>query len=142
MSSDDGPFDDIERMFDRLSAQFEDLEAVDLGLGGGLPVDIYDEGDSFSLVVDLAGYDSDGIDVSLVDEQRVRISAEREIGSDREEDGVYVRQERRQSISRTVSLPDSVDEDATTASYDAGVLTVTLPKRDPAEGDGHTIPVN
>jgi HSP20 family protein len=140
MSSD--PFDDIERMFDRLSTQFEDLEPVDLGLGSGLSVDLTDEGESFSLVADLAGYDSDDIEVSLVDERTVRISADRQIGSEEDEEGVYVRQERRESISRTVSLPGPVDSEATSASYDAGVLTVTLPKHDPDDEEGHTIPVN
>lgn len=140
MSSD--PFEDIERLFDRLSTQFEDLDPVDLGLGGSLPVDLYDDGDSFSLVADLAGYDSDDVAVSLTDERTVRISADREIGSERDEEGIYVRQERRESASRTVSLPDPVDEDETTASFDRGVLAVTLPKQGPADEDGRTIPVN
>lgn len=36
------------------------------------------------------------------------------------------------SFSRTFALPDNVREDDITASLDKGVLTVTLPKQDPA----------
>ena len=140
MSSD--PFDDVEKLFDRLSSQFDQLDPVDLGLGGGhVPVDLYDEGDAFSLVADLAGFDGDDIELTLPDERSVRISAERSVGTDRDDDGVYVRQERSESVARTVSLPEPVEEGETSASFEAGVLTVTLPKREPDE-DSHSIPVN
>jgi HSP20 family protein len=140
MSSD--PFDDVEKLFDRLSSQFDQLDPVDLGLGGGhVPVDLYDEGDAFSLVADLAGFDGDDIELTLPDERSVRISAERSVGTDRDDDGVYVRQERSESVARTVSLPEAVDESETSATFEAGVLTVTLHKREPDE-DSHSIPVN
>lgn len=140
MSSD--PFDDIEKMFDRLSTQFDQLDPVEFGLGGGhVPVDLYDEGEAFSLVADLAGFDGDDIELTLPDERTVRISADRSVGSDRDDDGVYVRQERSESVARTVSLPEPVEETETSASFDAGVLTLTLPKREPDE-DSHSIPVN
>jgi HSP20 family protein len=137
MSSD--PFDDIEKLFDRLSTQFDPVE---FGPGGGhAPVDLYDEGDAFSLVADLAGFDGEDIELTLPDERTVRVSAERSVGTDRDDDGVYVRQERSESVARTVSLPEPVEEGETSASFEAGVLTVTLPKREPDE-DSHSIPVN
>jgi len=140
MSSD--PFDDIEKMFDRLSTQFDQLDPVEFGRGGGhVPVDLYDEGEAFSLVADLAGFDGEDIELTLPDERTVRISADRSVGSDRDDDGVYVRQERSESVARTVSLPEPVEETETSASFDAGVLTLTLPKREPDE-DSHSIPVN
>jgi HSP20 family protein len=143
MSSDTGPFDEIERVFDRLSRQFEELEPVEFGHGSGrLPVDLHDESEEFVLVADLAGYESEDVEVTLADERRIEISAERETDSERDEDGVYVRRERRESVSRTVSLPDPVDESETSATFDDGVLTVTLRKRAPEDGDSHSIPVN
>lgn len=63
--------------------------------------------------------------------------------NDDEADGVrYHRRERHTgSASRRVPLPEPVERGAATAAYDAGVLTVTLPKRSPANG-GHTIDVD
>ncbi|MFD1570055.1 Hsp20/alpha crystallin family protein [Halorubrum laminariae] len=55
----------------------------------------------------------------------------------------YHRRERRsRSVSRTIPLPEPVDRAEATASYDDGVLTVTLPKRSPSDAGGHRIDVN
>ncbi|AJF25851.1 Hsp20/alpha crystallin family protein [Haloarcula sp. KBTZ06] len=134
--SDRDPFSEIERAFDMLGEQF----GVDMG---AIPVDVVDEGDAFVVHADLPGYDSDDIDVQLVEDREVTISAT----SSREQestDGQYVQRERRQqSLSRSVRLPEAVDDDETTASYDDGVLTVRLAKVGHSEDDNGTdIPVN
>jgi HSP20 family protein len=47
-------------------------------------------------------------------------------------DGEYLRRERRsQSMKRSISLPEEIDEEGARASYSNGVLTVTLPKLAP-----------
>lgn len=52
----------------------------------------------------------------------------------------YHRQERRKhTVSRRVSLPTPVDREGASASYENGVLTVTLPKA--TGGSGHHIDV-
>jgi len=133
--SDRDPLGEIERAFDVLGDQF--------GVAiGSVPVDIVDEGDSFVVHADLPGYDSDDIDVQLVENRQLTISASR--GEESElSDGSYVKRERRtQSTSRTVTLPDAVEESETAANYDHGVLTVTLPKRTTESDDGTDIPVN
>lgn len=133
---DRDPFSEIERAFDMLGEQF----GVDMG---AIPVDIVDEGDAFVVHADLPGYDSEDIDVQLVEDRKVTISA---TASQEQEstDGQYVQRERRQqSLSRSVRLPEAVDDDETTASYDDGVLTVRLAKVGHSEDDNGTdIPVN
>ncbi|WP_135665289.1 Hsp20/alpha crystallin family protein [Halorhabdus rudnickae] len=148
MPSKPNPFDEIDRMFDRMSRQFESLDPTDFaGSLGGIPVNVRDEGDTFVVTADLPGYESDDIDVTLPDATTLRISAETEsdVTSEDESEGeeiTFVRRERRQqSVSRSVTLPQRVTEDDTEASYQNGVLTVTLPKERPGEGDGRTIPV-
>ncbi|MFB6188260.1 MAG: Hsp20/alpha crystallin family protein [Halapricum sp.] len=142
MTSRSNPFDDIERMFDRLSEQFSGLDPVEFGAGlAGIAVDVREEDDAIVVIADLPGYDTDDIDVTLTDERTLRLSAERERESEAEEAGVYTRRERvHQSIERTISLPDAVADEETSASYDNGVLTVTLPKQHPDE-DSRSIPV-
>jgi HSP20 family protein len=143
MTSKSNPFDDIERMFDRLSEQFSTIDPVELGgTLGEVAVDVRDEGEAIVVLADLPGYDTDNIEVALTDERTLRISAERESESEEsDEEGIYVRRERtRESTERTVSLPDPVDDESTEASYDNGVLTVTLPKQSP-DDDSRSIPV-
>ncbi|MFB6128549.1 MAG: Hsp20/alpha crystallin family protein [Halorhabdus sp.] len=151
MPSKPNPFDEIERMFDRMSDQFEALDPTDVagtvaGSAGGIAVDVVDEDDRFVVTADVPGYDSDDIDVTLPDATTLRISAEQteETGTERDEpdEGIFIRRERRRTAtSRTVSLPGPVEEDATTASYQHGVLTIELPKDEPAVGEGQTIPI-
>jgi len=151
MPSKPNPFDEIERMFDRMSDQFEALDPTDVagtvaGSAGGIAVDVVDEGDRFVVTADVPGYESDDIDVTLPDATTLRISAERTDATESErgdpEEGVFVRRERRRTAtSRTVSLPEPVEEDGTTASYQHGVLTIELPKEQPDADDGRTIPI-
>ena len=126
-------------MFDRMSSQFEPLEGGALQ-GGSVAVDVEDAGDEFVVTADLPGYDRDDIDVQLAGE-RLTLSADRSTSSETGRDGTYVRRERRQqSVSRSVRLPEPVDETGTEATYNHGVLTVRLPKAE--ADDGHDIPIN
>ena len=133
------PFDEIERVFDRMSQQFDPLDLEADVLAGSVPVDVEDAGDAFVVTADLPGYDREDIDVQLAGET-LTVSADRtEEREDR--DGRYIRRERsRGSVSRSVRLPDPVDEDGTEATYADGVLTVRLPKV--GAEDGHDIPIN
>lgn len=103
--------------------------------GGGLAVDVADEGDSFVLTADLPGFERDDIDVE-VHERTLRIDAthQSETEQEREADENYIRRERsKRSLSRSVTLPEDVDEGAASAAFENGVLTVTLPKSHAAE---------
>jgi HSP20 family protein len=135
MSSRDNPFGEIERLFEEMN---EGLRAFDTSLGGDVPADVLDAGEAYEVRVDLPGYDREGIDVRLSD-RTLTVEAERSTdveGSDER----YVRRERsRESVSRTVHLPDAVEAGGTSATYEAGVLTVRLPKRG-ADG-GESIPI-
>lgn len=147
MTSKPNPFDEIERMFDRMSRQFEALNPAELaGSFGAIAVDLVDEGDQYVLTADLPGYENDDIDVQLPDATTLRINADSEEAVESEadlEEGIFIRQERtRSSVSRTVSLPDRVAEADTEATYQNGVLTVTLPKAEMADDEGQHIPVS
>ena len=135
------PFDDIERMFDRLSEQFSSLDPADLGASlAGITVDVRDEGEEFVVVADLPGFDTDDIDVTLPDERTLHLRADRESETDHEA-GTYVRRERtHESVERSVALPEPVVDEQTSATYDNGVLTVTLRKQTP-DDDSRSIPV-
>lgn len=143
------PFDDIDRLFDRMNRR---LAALDEGVGdvgrweGGLArltgpsVDVADYGEELVVVADLPGFEKSDIDLS-VGEDALTVRAERETDESAESD-VYVRRERSsRSVSRTVPLPAAVDADAASASYVNGVLTVTLPKLDTDESS-HRIDID
>lgn len=113
------PFDELERLLDRLD---EARERTD-----GLAVDVKDADGEYEVTADLPGFENGDVDVEVQD-RTVRIDADHEAESEAS-DEQYVRQERsRRSYSRSVTLPEDVVEDETTATLQHGVLTVTLPK--------------
>src|SRR6056297_718095 len=121
------PFDEVERL----------LERLDDARDGGLAVDVEDAGDAFAVRADLPGYDKADIDVEVQD-RTVRVDADHE---DESEDGDYVVRERtRQSASRSVTLPEAIEEDEAAATFADGVLTVTLPKAR-ADGDATSVDI-
>jgi HSP20 family protein len=138
--SRENPFEELDRLFDRLSRLPEP------GGADGPPVDILDRSDAFVVTVDLPGYDRESIDVT-VSGDRLTVVAEREreresASTSEAVGGQYVRRERRhERRSRELTLPETVDEEGAEATYEGGILTVTLPKRDPAE-ESHRIEVD
>ncbi|PSQ02072.1 heat-shock protein Hsp20 [Halobacteriales archaeon QS_5_70_17] len=125
------PFEEIERMFEEMN---RGLEAFDSSLTQGVPVDVLEHDEEFVVTADLPGYDKEDIDVRLSG-ATLTIAAERSSGST-SQDGEYVRQERsRETVSRSLRLPDRVDESGTEANYQNGVLTVTLRKSGAGEGE-------
>ncbi len=137
------PFDEIERFFDRMSSQFEDFDewrSWETSWPGRLKVDIADHGEEFEVTADLPGYQKDDIEVELT-EDRLRIAADRETDTE-ETEGHYVKRERsRQSVSRTVTLPEPVSESGVAATFNHGVLSVTLPKAGGGE-EAHRIDID
>ena len=148
------PFDfsELDRMFERMSRQFEDMNRQLGSWEGnvgemvghrGMAIDVAEHDDSLVVVADLPGFEKDDIDLKIAG-QTLTIVAEREMESESgDEESEYLRRERRsESIRRSIRLPVDVDEAGASASYQNGVLTVTLPKFEvDDEDDSHHIDV-
>lgn len=89
--------------------------------------DVWETDDEVIYAFDLPGIPEDGISVELED-GALTITGER-AREQRVEDGRYFRFERRfGTFSRTIGLPQGVDEDAVSAKYEHGVLEVRVRK--------------
>lgn len=145
MARNTNPFSELERFFERMSDQFErsadDWEVGWNALPGqSMAVDVADHDDEYVLEADLPGFEKDDIDVRITD-HTLHIEAEREEAAETESDE-YVRRERsHRATSRSITLPGEVDADGVSATYDAGVLRVTVPKAEPLS-ESHRIEVN
>lgn len=150
------PFDEMNRMFDRMSrnfgtfGNFSDFGRMDLGdldsmRRTGIDIDVAEYDDEIAVVADLPGFTKADIDLSVRDGV-LTIGAERSMSTDEgDESGSYLRRERRtESMRRSISLPTDVVEDDASATYSNGVLTVTLPKVtvESDDEDSHRIDVN
>jgi HSP20 family protein len=88
--------------------------------------DVYETGTAFTVTVELAGVDDDGVEVTLFEDALV-VEGERRLACD--EDCVYHTASIRQGPFRVeVPLSARVDRDGVEARYDQGLLRVRLPK--------------
>jgi HSP20 family protein len=114
----------------------ENTDALLRRLGKRLPssVDVYENEDELLVLVNLPGFDEDGIDLRFVNGS-LKIHAEREGGRSGYEPVV---EGRPVTADETVPLPTDTepDTDGAETGYEDGVLSVRLPKKEePEEGE-------
>lgn len=98
-----------------------------------MATDIEDKGDHYEMSVNLPGFDKKDVELSLEDGY-LTISAATKSGDNSEEsDNRFIRRERYYgTMSRTYYVGD-IDEKMIKASFENGVLKISLPKEDKAE---------
>ncbi|MCD7946239.1 MAG: Hsp20/alpha crystallin family protein [Clostridiales bacterium] len=123
------------RRSDSLVSLFDQMERSfwkDTGTSfSSFPTDIRDEGDKFTLSAELPGFHKEDIHLSL-DGGVLTISAQHEENNEqKDEKGSYLCRERHYgSYQRSFSI-SGIQENAISASYENGVLKLTLPKETP-----------
>lgn len=120
------PFRDLDdmasRLLDRASGMSQSMRAM--------PMDLFRSGDHYVLLCDLPGIDPGSVDVG-VDGRVLTIRAER---SQRGEDVDWLTQERPTgTFVRQLTLGAGLAVDRIEATYDDGVLSLTLPVAEEAK---------
>jgi HSP20 family protein len=116
------------RDYNRLADQFDQIWRRP---SSTVAMDAYRHGDEVTIDVDLPGVDPDAIDLT-VERDVLTISANREWDHN-EDDEVFAAERPHGTYTRRVLLGDSLDSSNLQASYDHGVLTVTLPVSEQAQ---------
>lgn len=129
------PFKELVSMQDRMNRLFGDyFMKPTVGeremTGEWLPaVDIYEDADGVVIKAELPEMDMKDIDVKIED-NTLRIRGERKMEKEEKREN-YQRMERYYgSFSRIFSLPSTVDQENVKATYDRGVLKITLTKKE------------
>jgi HSP20 family protein len=118
------------REFDRLAGQVFGAPAAGPA-PMAMPMDLYRSGDHFVLHCDLAGIDPGSVQVD-VDGRVLTIRAERSARTDA--DVQWVRRERATgTFERRLTLGDGLDLDKIAATWQDGVLTLTIPVAEAAK---------
>lgn len=120
----------MQREFDRL---FEDFFPLRLG-NGELDAstwtpraDLTETEDAYVIQLDAPGLQKEDLTVNYEDDV-LTVSGERKWSKDSKDQNVVRRERSYGSFYRTFRLPKAVNSDKISASYDAGVLTVRVPK--------------
>jgi HSP20 family protein len=108
------------RELDRLAGSLLDARGPRL-----MPMDLFRDGDHYVLAADLPGIDPGSVDID-VDGQLLTIRAERTLGKG---EGVkwLARERQGGSFLRQLNLGQGIDTERISATYENGVLSVTIP---------------
>jgi HSP20 family protein len=125
------PFGELVHEFNRVQDEVNRLFGYRLA-GGGLPVNLWADEHNLYVEADLPAMAPAKLDVSVTEGNKLTVSGERLAPT--VEGAVWVRQERPVGkFSREVTLPVLVDPDKVEATYEHGVLKLTLPKHEAAK---------
>ena len=133
------PFAALSREVDRFVNEAVSPPAAWSGYGLVPAADVFETEAAFKVVLDLPGQDPKAIQIR-VEGDVLTVQAERKLVEPAKDETVH-RSERAAGVSfRSFTLPASVEATKVAASYENGVLTVVLPKRE--EARARTIPVS
>ena len=103
------------------------------------PVDVYEDEHNVTLKIEVPGIDEKDIDVRI-ENNTLTVHGERKFEKEEKEENFRRVERQYGSFTRTFTLPNTVDVDKVSASYDKGVLKIALPKK--AEAKPKQIKVN
>lgn len=94
-----------------------------------MPLDVTETEDAYVVLAEIPGVSKEAIKVEI-DGDRVSVSAETKSQTEQKEGERLVRQERYEgTVARSLQFGQEIEEDNATASYENGVLELTLPKK-------------
>jgi HSP20 family protein len=97
-----------------------------------LALDVRTTEDAYEIEAALPGVKPEDVDISVLGET-LTISARTGAEQSRDDDGYSYREIRRGSFSRTVTLPTSVKADEASATFENGMLRLSIPKAEEAK---------
>ena len=132
------PFRDVLALQNRMNSMFQDYTR-----GGGEgdvvttasfvpPVDIYEDDQKIMLKLEVPGMKLEDFDVQI-ENNTLTIRGERKFEKEEKEENFHRIERRYGSFFRSFALPNTVDPSKVDANYDAGVLRISLKKREEAK---------
>jgi HSP20 family protein len=121
----------LQQEMNRLFSTFFDAPTTGGNGGAGrrwIPaMDLVETEEHYVLTADLPGLSQEEISLEF-DGDVLTLSGERKSEHTERKEGFYRLERATGSFSRTLTLPEGVDPDAVTATFDKGVLEVRIPK--------------
>lgn len=131
-------FNEIAALQDRLNTIFGEFLPAGVttesgsetpAMGSFVPaVDVYEDAQALVLKLEVPGVRQEDLDVRL-EHQTLTVKGERKLEANVKQENFHRIERRFGSFVRTFTLPQTVDTDAVTAGYDAGVLTISIAKK-------------
>lgn len=131
--------DEMDRMFDSfLGSSFEQTPFE--GRGFSPQMDVSENDKEIRVAVELPGMDENDVQVSL-NRNMLTVSGEKKIEKEDKSQNYHRIERSYGSFSRSIPLPEGIDQNKIEAAFKKGVLSVVLPKTAQAEKDHKQIKV-
>lgn len=130
----DSPFAALRKEMDQALETFFSnrnpfSDETDIAAGLMAPsVDIAENDNALTMTAELPGLSEADVDLSIHNGLLI-LKGEKKMEKTDEKDNYHVTERRYGSFQRSMRLPPSVDEAAISATFDKGVLTVSMPKK-------------
>ncbi len=131
------PFRELATIQDRFNSLFENFAEAngkdELAKGNFVPpVDVYEDEHKLVLKMEIPGMNESDLNVSL-ENNTLTVTGERKFEQEEKEENFHRIERRYGSFLRTFRLPNTVDSEKVDATYDKGVLKITLVKLEVAK---------
>jgi len=118
-----------------------DSKALVEGWGQDISIDVTQTNKEVLVRADLPGMDKDKIEITLEQNKMLKISGSRDVVKNQTSQGVVVQERARGVFARTIELPAECGSDGIKASYNNGVLDISIPKKEKSKEDAVKIKV-
>jgi len=130
----DSIFDEFRRSFDIMMRPYFPFETRMQELGmlpiRYAPLDFIDEGDHYTIHVELPGFSKEEVDVQI-NNDGMTIRAKKDIQKEESKKNYLHRERAYSALERAVSFPEEVDPTKTDGKMNNGVLELKIPKKEP-----------
>jgi HSP20 family protein len=129
------PFGELLSLRQAMDRLFEDSYIRPGALaesGNVLPLDVYSTDDAIVVEAALPGVKPEQVDIQVLGDT-LTISADNSSQRSGEEGGYSYREIRRGAFTRSLTLPGGLNADQATASFENGVLRLSIPKAEEAK---------
>lgn len=130
------PFRDLMSIQNEMNRLFGRTYGGDVGettRGAWTPaLDVFETQEKFVITTELPGVSPDDVDIS-VEDSTLMVRGERSFYNEQQEES-FLRIERRfGEFTRSLTLPSTADAESIQASFDQGLLTIEVPKKEEAK---------
>ncbi|MFN8528008.1 MAG: Hsp20/alpha crystallin family protein [Anaerolineae bacterium] len=115
----------MDRIFDQWRPMFDDSLSTEFNR---LAIDLHEDDKNYVVTTELPGVKADNIHVRHENDMLVIDAEIPEVTEERKEQRALIKERRYGHYMRRIQLPTNVNYDAVDATYENGVLTLTLPK--------------
>lgn len=121
----------MDRLFEDSFVRAGPFGSRGWGLGSesvGFPLDVTRDGDALKIEAALPGIKPDDVEITVENGVlSIRAESRTERSEENDQGEVLVREIRRGSVSRSIALPSGLEPDKASASFEDGMLRLTIP---------------